>query len=72
MPRSSGPGEGSPWLMGEDGQTLQGAAGLRGGLAEDRSLPSQGLNCPQRGLAVGDVNSPVGFCVTAVNSFIAP
>lgn len=72
LQHSSGLSEGSPQLMGEDGHALQGAAGHRGGLAEDHSLPSRGWKCPQRELAVGDINSPVGFCVTVVNSFTAP
>jgi len=55
-----------------DGRGWLRAAGLLGGLVEDHSLPSRGWKCPQRELAVRDVNSPVGFRVTAVNSFIAP
>lgn len=57
----SGPGKGSLWLMGKDGYLLQGATGLRGGIAEGRFFPSRGRKWPQEELAVGDINSPVGF-----------
>lgn len=59
--------------MGKDGHVLQGAPWLpRWPRSGGHSLHSPEWKWLQKELAVGGVISPVGFHVTAVNSFNAP
>lgn len=65
---SSGLSKGNPWWPHAAGSSWLSSWPCSSG----HSLPSPEWKCLQRELAVGDVISPVGFHVTAVNSFNAP
>lgn len=59
-------------MRGSPREGRGGPCGARGGGVGPLLSPRPTTEVPPGELSRGDVNSPVGACVTAVNSFIAP